>query len=149
MAMTTILISVLADGSPWIGLLVWNSLAEQGKSPQAVQEVSAATLVEVQSRQRCGRVLQPEKQEGPAFFPHCDGPEFTDTEGQRPPAPFVAVVQRAWQTGDRDKKTVHQVLQLKEPPHEKNVLSPWFCLVGHKMSCQGGQTWSPVDILTY
>ena len=73
---------------------VWNSLAELGKSPQAVQELSAAALVEVQSRQGRGRVLHPEDQEGPAFFPHCDGPELTDIEGQRPPAPLVAVVQR-------------------------------------------------------
>ena len=74
---------------------VWYSLAEQSKSPQAVQELGAASLVEVKCRQGRGRLLQSEDQEGPTFFLHCDGPQVTDTEGQRPPAPLMAVVQRA------------------------------------------------------
>lgn len=73
---------------------VWYSLAEQSESPQAVQELCAAALVEVQSRQG-GGLLQFEDYQGPTFFLYCDGPEVTDTEGERPPAPFMAVVQRA------------------------------------------------------
>lgn len=76
-------------------LAVWYSLAEQSESPQAVQELGAAALVEVQSGQGGGRLLQSEDQEGPTFFLHCDGPELTDIEGQCPPAPFMTVVQRA------------------------------------------------------
>lgn len=69
-----------------------HSLAEQGKSSEAVQELVAAALVEVQSGQRGGRLLQPEDHEGPALLLHRDGPELADGEGQRPPAPLVAVV---------------------------------------------------------
>lgn len=73
---------------------VRHSLAEQGESPEAVQELLAAALVEVQSGQGGGRLLQPEDDEGPAFLLHRDGPELADGEGQRPPAPLVAVVDR-------------------------------------------------------
>lgn len=54
----------------------------------------AAALVEVQSGQGGGTLLQPEDDEGPAFLLHRDGPELADGEGQRPPAPLVAVVDR-------------------------------------------------------
>lgn len=69
-----------------------HSLAEQGESSEALQELVAAALVEVQSRQGGGRLLQPEDHEGPAFLLHCDGPELADAECQRPPAPLMAVV---------------------------------------------------------
>lgn len=71
------------------------SLAEQSKSSETLQELSAAALVEVQGGQRGGRLLQPEDHKGPAFFLHCDRPELTDAERQRPLAPLVAVVHRA------------------------------------------------------
>lgn len=74
---------------------VWYSLADQSESPQAVQELGAAALVEVQGGQGGGRLLQSEDQEGPAFFLHCDGPELTHAEGECPPAPLMAMVQRA------------------------------------------------------
>lgn len=78
------------------------SLAEQGESSEAVQELVAAALVEVQSGQGGGRLLQPEDHEGPAFLFHRDGPELIDGEGQRPPAPLVAVVNR--DCGSRDAR---------------------------------------------
>lgn len=83
----------------------WYSLAEQSESPQAVQELGAAALVEVQSGQGGGWLLQSEDQEGPTFFLHCDGPELTNTEGKCPPAPLMAMVQRAWQTKDGYQNT--------------------------------------------
>lgn len=68
------------------------SLAKRSKSSEAVQELFAAALVEVEGGQRGRRLLQPEDHEGPAFLLHRDGPELADGEGQRPSAPLVAVV---------------------------------------------------------
>lgn len=71
-------------------------LCEQGESPKALQKLLAAPLVEVQSREGVVGLLQFADQKGPTFLPHSDGPELADTEGQRPPAPVVAVVWKAW-----------------------------------------------------
>lgn len=73
------------------------SLAEQSESPQAVQELSTAALVEVKSWQGGRRLLQFENQKGPTFLLHCDGAKVTGAEAERPPAPLVAVVQGAWE----------------------------------------------------
>lgn len=72
-----------------------HSLGEQGESPQVVQELGAAALVEVHGGRRVGRLLQSEDDDAPAFLPHCDGAEVPDAEGERPPALLMAVVQRA------------------------------------------------------
>lgn len=78
-------------------------LCEQGESPKALQELSAAPLVEVQSREGSASLPQLADQKGPTFLLHSDGPELTDTEGQRPPAPLVVVVWKAWQMRDREE----------------------------------------------
>lgn len=77
------------------GRCVSYSLAEQSEPPQAVQELGAASLVEVQSGQRRGRLLQLEDHKGPTLLLHCDRPQVTEAEAERPPAPLMAVVQRA------------------------------------------------------
>lgn len=75
----------------YIGGIVY-LLSEQGEPPQAVQELFAAALVEVQSRQGRVGLLQSEEQKGPTFLLHCDGPEVAHTEAERPLALLMAVV---------------------------------------------------------
>lgn len=77
-----------------------NLLAKQGESSEAVQKLVAAALVEVQSGQRGGRLLQLKDHKGPAFLLHRDRPEFAYGKGQRPPAPVMAVVDRDCGRGD-------------------------------------------------
>lgn len=74
---------------------VQHLLHKQGEFLQAVQKLVAAALVEVQSWQGSGGIPQSEDQEGPTFLFHCHRLQFIDVEVQRPPTPFVVVVQAA------------------------------------------------------
>lgn len=67
-------------------------LAEQSKSPQGLQELFAATLVEMQSRRGRAGLLQLQHQKGPTFFLQDDGPQVTESEAERTPTLLVAVV---------------------------------------------------------
>lgn len=69
--------------------------------------------MEVQSREGGAGLLQFADQKGPTFLSHGDGPELTDIEGQRPPAPLVAVVRKAWQTRDREEKAQDSNFKLR------------------------------------
>lgn len=74
------------------GSATFYSLAEQGTSSEAVQELGAAALVEVKSRQGDGDLLQLEEHAGPAVRFDRDGTQVTDAEGECPAVPLVTVV---------------------------------------------------------